>query len=204
MTRLRLLHLSDLHYHAGAETDTRIVVDALLKDVQSLVADADGGCDALLFSGDLVFSGCSSADFEECYDTLLKQIASAAGVPFDRIFVAPGNHDICREKVRAFGALQEGLVSQLSSTEAVNSFIDQLLEGGNQEKLAIERLEPFTSFVNSKLPHQDFSHPLCSLGHFNVGGKSVGVALLNSAWRAKAKTVTGADFSLVNVRLTMH
>ena len=184
MTRLRILHLSDLHFRSAAEADPEIVVGALISDLGTLCDDPSDGCDAIVFSGDLVFSGCSTNEFDTCYSSVLEPIARAAKVPKDRVFITPGNHDICREKVQAFSALQDGLTAQLHSTEAVNQFIDHLVAHSPEEVLAIQRLNGFAEFVRRTFKHQDHSHPLCSIGRVDIAGKAIGIALLNSAWRA--------------------
>jgi hypothetical protein len=184
MTRLRILHISDLHYTNGGDSDADIVVTALVNDLNELCASDDAACNLMVFSGDLVFSGCSLEDFTACYDKVLLPIAEAAKIQPERIFVTPGNHDICRERVRAFQALQDGLLADLTSTEATNLFLDRLAKGGEQEALAIQRLEGFRALARDRLVHEDHSHPLCSIGEISHCGKRIGLALLNSAWRA--------------------
>lgn len=192
MTSIRLLHVSDVHFRADKKTDTEIVLGALLKDLEQLTEDKR--CDAILFTGDLVFSGCSEADFDEAYSLILEPLRQAANVSPSQLFVCPGNHDICREKVRAFSALQHGLTAQLTSTEKANAFLDRLTSGDSEASLGIERMTPFMTFLARRLPHMARSHPLAAIGGFNVEGRSIGIASLNSTWRATGEP-DDVDFS---------
>jgi hypothetical protein len=180
--------LSDVHFRVDKATDTAVVVNALVDDLRQVSEETGKAIDAIIFSGDLAFSGCSLEDFESAFTNTVEKVAREIGVPLDRIFLAPGNHDICRETVRAFPALQEGLADRLNSTEAVNQFQDHLVGGGAEELLGIKRVENFQGFVSARLPHHDVSHPLCSIGTFVAEDRKVGISLLNSAWRATGES----------------
>lgn len=94
---MRLLHVSDIHFrspdcltpHLDPERPYRT---RLLQDVRARVVDA--GVDVLLVSGDIAFKG-APAEYQAANDWL-RQLAEAAGCPFDRVYVVPGNHDVDR------------------------------------------------------------------------------------------------------------
>ncbi len=95
------LHLSDIHIgHGGAShvADQELVLDALRRDVEAQLKDAEvPRPDAILVTGDIAFSGATVAPDEYTRAAKhLKAIARAANVPDDAIYVVPGNHDVQR------------------------------------------------------------------------------------------------------------
>jgi predicted MPP superfamily phosphohydrolase len=188
VTKLRLVHVSDLHYRAEDNADSAIVLSALKADIERFVSEHSFKADAAIFSGDLAFSGCAECEFDGALTNALMPVASACGLNVDRVFVVPGNHDICRDTVRNYSALNEGLAAQLTSTESTNAFLERLSDDGAQEILSVGRLEAFWKFEAKQLPHQQKCAPLASTSTLDVGGKTIGLALLNSAWRATGES----------------
>lgn len=159
-----------------------IVLDALCADIKGQV-EADGPFDALVFTGDLVIAGCHEADFDDAMQQLFR-LADAAAIERSKVFVAPGNHDICRNKVREYSILETGLADRLIDTEEMNTFLDSLNRGDGQAQLAVSRLDEFSGMVRKFLPHQKMLDQLAYTAEIEHDGKTIALAILNSAWRA--------------------
>ena len=94
-----IIHLSDLHLKTDAtgRFNQSLVLDALTDDLR-MIRDTQLRPDCLVFSGDLA----QDADDPEIYDELyvvIEELASSAGLPVDKVFLCPGNHDISRAAV---------------------------------------------------------------------------------------------------------
>src|SRR6476660_8520861 len=97
---LAWLHLSDWHQR-GPDFDRQVVRDALLADLRKRT-DLEPLLDLLdfvVFSGDLAFSG-HPAEYDTAAKEFLDPILQAVGVPKERLFMVPGNHDLSRATLR--------------------------------------------------------------------------------------------------------
>lgn len=99
MRYVNMLHLSDLHLkpEGGAERYNQdLIVDAAERAISKLT-DGQFRPDVLIFSGDLV----NAADdniFAQGRG-VLERLMSAASLSFDRVIIAPGNHDSSRNAI---------------------------------------------------------------------------------------------------------
>jgi hypothetical protein len=85
----------------------------------------------VIFSGDLVHAGGTDDYFYIANEKLIEPVLSAAHLSQSYFFIVPGNHDIDREEVRRNAVIEDGQFTSLSSREKVNSFVDQILRGGD-------------------------------------------------------------------------
>lgn len=96
MHTVRILHFSDLRWgdpaYGGFRRERVIGGDRWLSNLDDLVKD--GSPDMLCVTGDLAWSG----DIKEYEDLtrFLRTTCNRAGVPWEHVFVVPGNHDIVR------------------------------------------------------------------------------------------------------------
>lgn len=94
---LSILHISDFHFSKRKLREQKIVVDALIKDLEALCI-GHRRPDLVMFTGDLVnWGGVDS--HEDAYDFLLSRVAQATGCSDERTFIVPGNHDLARAVV---------------------------------------------------------------------------------------------------------
>ncbi len=91
---LSILHISDFHFTRRKLREQQIVVDALIKDLETLCI-GHRRPDLVVFTGDLVQRG-GVDSHEDAYDCLLSRVAQATGCSDERIFIVPGNHDLAR------------------------------------------------------------------------------------------------------------
>lgn len=184
MSKLTILHLSDLHFRPTVTADSSPSVRALLKDVKETFVEKGRRPDIIVFSGDLAFSGHDSDAFHKAWDFLLRPLAELCELNDDRVIICPGNHDISRDDVRSLDALETGFAAQLTSTAAVNRFIEKAKSGSHQESLSLGRLSNFFKFFDSKFQSETAGHPLIRSRVVSIGDCNVGFAILNSCWRA--------------------
>jgi hypothetical protein len=104
---LRLLHLSDIHFHreiAGDHWDLdQDLRNEVERDVRRLVGER-GRCDGVLVTGDIAFSG-QTGEYEKSAGWL-RQLTELAGCREEDVWLVPGNHDVDRSVVRGSPTIQ--------------------------------------------------------------------------------------------------
>ncbi len=122
MTGLTWLHLSDWH-QKEKDFDRQIVRDALINDIKNRVAIDPNleRIDFIVFSGDVAFSG-KPEEYKIAKEELFEPLLKACGISPEKLFIAPGNHDLDRAK---FLLLPAPLIKPLESDiEAKNWLFD--------------------------------------------------------------------------------
>src|SRR5215213_3814329 len=184
MTKITILHVSDLHWSTGDADNLGIVRDAMFADVARVREEQGIAPDMVIFSGDLVKGGDDGQEFRSAFDEFLIPLASTAKVARSAIFVCPGNHDIERESVRSLKLLEESIKHKLRETDVINSFINSACGGELEETLALGRMGNFYVAHDLYFAHATVSNPFLRAFKTSVRGRVIGVACLNSAWRA--------------------
>ncbi|QJE01276.1 metallophosphoesterase [Massilia forsythiae] len=181
--KIRALHLSDLHLSTKKnDHDQHTVIAALCKDIENLRESED--FDFIFFTGDLVGKGSYSEDYRiKVKEDFIDKILSAANLTQDQFFLCPGNHDLellARDKI-----YESGLQNALSDRINVNEFISE----HESHTSAFRSLEKFNSLS------ADFGStsclkrtPLYANFLLHLHGQKIGVAALNSAWRATGRS----------------
>lgn len=174
---IRIAHLSDLHASASEDFDQHRIVRAACADLARLHEQSP--IHLAVFSGDLAFRGVAD-EFALARQLLIEPVASTLGLSMTNIVVVPGNHDVDRTQVVDF--VEAGLKASLVSRETVN----ELLGSSERLALAAERLKSWDEFHADLYAGVDVERPspLGLVHRIEVDGSVVGVAALNSAWRA--------------------
>ena len=178
MSTITWLHLSDLHFKEGEQSrwDENIVLKALLKDLKARM-DEDGlRPDFIVVTGDIAFSG-EPAEYALA-GAFLGELRGVTGVPGERVFVVPGNHDISR---RAISPGARAIAGSLDNRAAVS----ELLTTEEDRRLVFRRLRNYRDFLGSSLGHlpagdEHFSYTR----QLEIAGRTLAVLGLNSAWLA--------------------
>jgi predicted MPP superfamily phosphohydrolase len=179
-TIINILHVSDLHFSGSENKDINIVCAELFKDLVTLKQSYSLNVDLVAFTGDLVDRGGSDADYSEAKSIFINGVLKATGLTLERFFITPGNHDILRANINKFYEL--GMKSTLINRQEVNEFIDSI----ETDTQALNRLDLFNRFKTSiDTGNARLSGKLCSAHVLQIGGKRIGVACINSAWRAQ-------------------
>lgn len=102
---IRYLHISDLHLtrqakgKAGVEkSDQDMVTESMLKKIKKLTQEEKKTFDLIFITGDLAYGG--KPDDYEVVEVFCERLLEATGVPRERLFLVPGNHDIDRSQVK--------------------------------------------------------------------------------------------------------
>lgn len=176
MSDLVWLHLSDWHQR-GPDFDRETVREALLDDLERRVEKIDrrlAEIDFIVFSGDLAFSG-SPAEYESAEREFLDPVLRATGVPRDRLFIVPGNHDLSRPTLR----LLAPLLSLFRREEEINSY---LLDPDSREIL-LAPTRAYSRFIRKYLGNMAPENPSYSyLRSFTVRSVPIVLVGMNSAW----------------------
>ncbi|HSR34629.1 MAG TPA: metallophosphoesterase, partial [Anaerolineae bacterium] len=92
MSAITWLHISDLQFHDSRASDTDVVLQALLRDIETRIKWYSLRPDFIAVTGDIAFSG-KPAEYDlarHFFDDLL----DAASLDKSRLFLIPGNHDV--------------------------------------------------------------------------------------------------------------
>ncbi len=182
---ITVLHLTDLHFSRAKSKDIEIVKKALFADLKSLLSKEIVPT-IVIFSGDFIQAGDlgysqAGNDYETVRNEFIDPLLQLLDLDTNRFFICPGNHDIQRSQVDKNKYMEAGLRSILVNRGAVNDLIDDL-EYHSDVLARLNNFERFkNSFSNSFIIR---NHGLFSTYSFNEFGKKIGIACINSAWRA--------------------
>lgn len=182
---LSILHLSNLDVGRDTWAARRTWIRQVLAKVQAGGETGEAGqprqVDVVCISGSLCQSG-RYDEYELLREHVLQPLLAGLDVPRERVFWVPGPGDIDREEID--DRSEDSLRRQLTGPDKV----DALLADSRIRELALARLLPY-AFVTRKFfkgllgGHRPeyFTARKC-----RVRGMTVGVAGLNSTWRAGA------------------
>lgn len=95
---LRILHLSDLHERGPRESEgwrrRRVLGQAFSRNLDELLSD--GPVDLVCFTGDIADWGLAQ-EYERASE-FVSMVLERLGLPKERLFLIPGNHDINRQQ----------------------------------------------------------------------------------------------------------
>lgn len=179
---MRILHISDIHMPRESDMEFKnFVMNPLLTDLKEYQANI--AFDMVCLTGDLVHKG--ATEFSErdrwaqsftsqVIDPLLKDL----NLPRERLFMAPGNHDMWRD--RDSKVVELGMMQMLKSLEAVNRHFDD--DSGE----GIARTFPYSSFRNTFYEGVDNARLLKHHALFKttIGDAEIGIACLSTSWRS--------------------
>jgi predicted MPP superfamily phosphohydrolase len=140
---IRILHLSDVHFRVGKGWEADPVTRALARFIKTEVEEGLTP-DLVVFSGDLAFSG-KAEEYALARDWLENRLWPALpdGLPRDRLFLVPGNHDVDRSKV---DFVAEAVQGKLLIT-ADRSKIAEVLADASQRDVLLRRHAAYMDFV---------------------------------------------------------
>ncbi len=100
---LGYLHISDLHLSHGPNQrpvdafNQDVVTNAMIKTIEDLVTQG-AVIDFIIITGDLARYG--KTEEYEVAEIFCEKLLKATGLPADRLFIVPGNHDVDRADVK--------------------------------------------------------------------------------------------------------
>lgn len=176
---MRLLHISDLHYRRDSADDGIEILNAASVDISSLARDRI--FDAVIFTGDLVYSGTNYDDFGSAMELCILPLLEASGTQLNQFVVVPGNHDIDREKVSPL--LERSIADGVDSAVHAN----QLVDDANAMDFRNARLANFYTFVEDFWPGSYVPNELGRVCTVETNEGILSVAAANSAWRCTGR-----------------
>ncbi|MDL2279916.1 metallophosphoesterase [Desulfovibrio sp. OttesenSCG-928-G11] len=178
MREIAWLQVSDIHMRQGDEWSRDVVLRAMVDSIQQQRSQRLH-LDFILATGDLAFSG--NKEEYRLVERFFDELISASGVPKERIFCVPGNHDVNRNRQKL---CFHGARSTLTSQNAV----DAILATNNDDfSTLIQRLEDYQHFQNRYFSDQErivMPDHLAYVSPFAIDDIIIAVVGLNSAWLA--------------------
>ena len=179
MRQISWLHISDIHMRTRDRWQQEVVMRAMCEDIAR--RRGHGPVDFILITGDLAFSG--KSDEYEFVGEFFDELAEASGVPRERIFCIPGNHDIDRDRQRF---CFQGARAALQNQSAVDSFLGSPADEDFASLLSRE--SNFRAFQRSYFATQERTATPDGLGYVSrlaIEGVRFAVIGLDSAWIAE-------------------
>ena len=172
---IRWLHLSDFHFRESQTWAQDCVLKSLLKSIRDNLNEL-GRPDLLFITGDIAFSG-KQEEYVLAQDFVL-ELLKVTGLPPERLFIVPGNHDVDRAKEP--DAFVGARVTLTGPTE-----VDRFLADRDRCATLFKRQKAFRDFVNGISPPDYGGYTADSFFHtkcVKVGLIQVNVILLDSCW----------------------
>ena len=178
MKKIKLIHISDLHISPNEQGNQELIINKLILDIKANT----NGVDAVLFTGDIAAKGNYSNENIKLIRIFIEKVSLAAGISTDRFFMCPGNHDL---DTTALKNIYRPTFDALDSNDKVDNIIDSIAD---------DEAVLFSGFkgYNKLLDELDNKNVVLKNGVFRtykfiVDGIEVGIACINSAWRATGK-----------------
>lgn len=184
MNIFRVIHISNICFNN--DDKSKFIINKLIEDLN--IVNNETRIDMIFITGDLIYKG--GINFESAYEAFkcfeekcIKPIENQLKITRDRIFFAPGNHDVNKNKDKEY--VEIGLNSYLNSNENVKRFIcdngklDTDVEG-------IKRLSEYKRFEQEFYKGVDIKKYFSNFEStyiIDINGHSVGISSLNTVWR---------------------
>lgn len=176
MAGIRVAHVSDLHAHEAGKAALPII-KAAIEDLKQLSGEKP--IDLVLFTGDLGNTG-QADDFKVAHDRFIGPLLEQLDLLPERLVLVPGNHDVDRGRINRYE--EKGLRSELIDGERVAELMrdTRVLAG------ATERLDAWNTYYEQVMDgvNEKEIASLARVRELDIGGLSIGIASLNSAWRS--------------------
>ncbi len=174
--QLRWLHISDIHFRTPSKLDQNDAFVRIRADLAKRKAEGRNP-DLIFVTGDITHSG-KAADFRQI-SKLLSQLCVDCGLPRERVFFCPGNHD---SDIRVAPTLIRGCWSSFLDVSALPKFLDTAEYPALKKRQAAYR-----SFVRSfRGDSGGFDlHELHAVTQVSLGDLNVRVLSINSALLAE-------------------
>jgi len=172
------LHVSDIHMRPRDAWPQRVVMTAMCEDIRARRPDRPA--DFLLVTGDLAFGG--KAEEYELVAGYLDELSAASGVPTDRIFCIPGNHDIDRDRQKF---CFQGARAALQDSGNTDAFLGS--PDADDFRTLMARQQSYRRFQESYFVGQERIPTPDGLGYVArlvIDGVRIAIIGLDTAWLA--------------------
>lgn len=178
MRPISWLHVSDVHMNVRNAWSQDVVLTAMCGRIERLRADGLEA-DFILATGDLAFSG-KPEEYALVRD-FFEALSKASGVPKERIYCVPGNHDIDRSR-------QTLCFKGARSSLDCEPLIDEVLAPDDDLATLLEREQGYRRFQNEYFDNQERAPTrdgLAYVSRLEIDGIDIAIVGLDSAWVAE-------------------
>ncbi len=209
---LTWLHLSDLHYcDPKTGWDANEITKKLIEDLKKMEHEYGLTPDFIFFTGDLAFGNIKEEkgwNIKDQFDggfNFLSKVCNifSKKVPFENLFLVPGNHDVNRNEVTP------PLTQWLDNLDDESKIIDIIKNADRTWKSYMNRLTDYRLFLERHNLNHLLNDPERLIYGVNkkINGINVGIGGFNSAWSCcrlskdeKSKLWLGAKWQLNTIK----
>ncbi|HEX8843661.1 MAG TPA: metallophosphoesterase [Pyrinomonadaceae bacterium] len=189
---LTWLHLSDVHFEAPTSGTKKNywsqdkVKESFIKQLPGILTKADLKPDFVFFTGDIASSG-KKEEYDIANEFLSKLRHALPKRNDTRILLVPGNHDVDRDVVKRYPREEDFAKSFLKTNDSVFQYLHSPQHEPDRQRM-LERQQNFFDFSLRCKPYgqPDLNHKYFFTSIFTHQDVKIGVAGLNSAWRASS------------------
>lgn len=173
MNKVRILHISDLHFKQEQEINRKRIYEAFFNDLEKM--NKEKKVDFIIFSGDLIYDG-KKENFKLVKELFVDKLLNSLKLEKNFFLFCPGNHDINREYINK--DLEESLRKNL--LELKNR--DDLIENKNhiRQHIYVERIREFYEFKKEFISEKSENFNIYSSSH-KIEEFGIGVVCINSS-----------------------
>jgi predicted MPP superfamily phosphohydrolase len=176
-----ILHISDFHFAKRKYREQEIVVDALIADLAKICVGRRRP-DLVMFTGDLVHAA-GVDQHDAAYDLLIDRVSKVTGCSDERIFIAPGNHDLSWSGVEQF-ADETNRWRALVNTSSESAEFNRLFEERAFDKAIAAKFGNYIDlerFLNGDPRHNRRSHQSAFATVDHIMALNVDIVTFNTA-----------------------
>lgn len=146
-----LFYFSDIHLTGEKPENEGAVINAFCDDFKKQLFELPHDDAFALIGGDIVHAADNIKEYNSFYDKILSKIISY-GIPAEKIFCVPGNHDAQRQWVVDNKEIYAPVVNQKFTESQFDDFIN-----GPQASLFTDKFSNYGEFVNTMIPNSRFN-----------------------------------------------
>lgn len=133
MSRVNVLHLSDLHLASKKLNEQDDLLRAFFNDIE-WISRTHLKPDFIAFSGDLAADADEPGVYSLAIEKFISPLLEASKIDSKNLFICPGNHDAQRSIIEKQGDLIKSLDSTFSAEEQDSLFVNHDLISSLDEK----------------------------------------------------------------------
>lgn len=149
MSRIKVIHISDIHFDRNDAAEQGLVLNKFFEDLENTIDKNDKDNTFCLISGDLVNKGNSDKIFEEFYDSFICRILKY--VELKNIYCTPGNHDFNRIIIENNFDEHNKIIEDNLDEILFNDFLD------SDDNLILKKFDNYKTFCQKKLRLTNFN-----------------------------------------------
>lgn len=179
MDKIRILHISDLHYGKDV-TKANENLEKFFEDIEK-----QEQFDLIIFSGDLANIG-NLDNLNLTKQLFLDVLMKKTNLNYENFFISPGNHDINRKDVLKH---EKKLKKLIKSKEEINDIIKD-----KEDDMYINKLNDFYNFKVGITKNYINHNKIYSTHLIEIKGKKIGISCMNSTLFCKGSEDEEQDY----------